>query len=207
MYVMIKVGDKMIKYPIKKPMMEKQTNYANLGMTLESDIESTNTYYLNQGIAVIYKKPTPIQVVDVSYPARNKAKIVEAYYKTPSTTDFNGVYKGFYIDFDAKETNSKTSMPLSNISHHQIEHLKNVVNQKGIAFLIVHFKQHNTYFLLPANVLFEYWDQHEKEKGRKSIPFQAFLDRAYIIPFKYKPRLDYLSVIDQWLLHLKVDHS
>ena len=63
-------------------------------MTLESDIEATNLFYLNHGIAVIHKKPTPVQVVSVSYPARNKAKITEAYYKTPSTTDFNGVYQG-----------------------------------------------------------------------------------------------------------------
>ena len=109
-------------------------------MHLESDIEETNLYYLTMGIAVIHKKPTPVQVVDVSYPARNKAKIVEAYYKTPSTTDFNGIYKGKYIDFDAKETKSKTSMPLKNIHPHQIEHLRNVDKHGGIAFLIINFK-------------------------------------------------------------------
>ncbi len=194
---MIKVGDNMINYPIKKPMMERKTNYANLGMTLEADIEASNTYYLNHGFAVIHKKPTPIQVVNVNYPARNKAKIVEAYYKTPSTTDFNGVYKGYYIDFDAKETHSATSMPLRNISPHQIDHLRQVENHQGIGFLIVHFKKHNTYFLLPSAVLFDYWDHQGKEKGRKSIPYQTFLEKAYPIPFKYHPRLDYLPALDQ----------
>ena len=124
---MMNIGELyMINYPIKRKSLVKTTNYANLGMTLESDIEATNTYYLNHGIAVIHKKPTPVQVVNVSYPARNKAKITEAKFKTPSTTDFNGVYKGYYIDFDAKETNSTTSMPLKNVHPHQIEHLKNV---------------------------------------------------------------------------------
>ena len=99
-----------IKYPIKKKTVEKQFVPSNLGMTLEKDLEETNLYYLNNNIAVIYKKPTPIQVVNVNYPARNRAKITEAYYKTPSTTDFNGIYKGKYIDFDAKETSSKTSI-------------------------------------------------------------------------------------------------
>ena len=191
----------MINYPIKRAPQNKQTNYANLGMTLESDIEATNLFYLNEKIAVIHKKPTPIQVVNVSYPARNKAKITEAYYKTPSTTDFNGVFMGRYIDFDAKETNSKTSMPLKNIHPHQMEHLENVTNQDGIAFLIVHFKQYNEYYLLPFSVIHEYWIlQNDKEKGRKSIPYETFQNRAYRIPFGYQPRLDYLSVVKKHLI-------
>lgn len=190
----------MINYPIKRKAQVKTTNYANLGMTLESDIEASNTYYLNHGIAVIHKKPTPVQVVSVSYPARNKAKITEAYYKTPSTTDFNGVFKGYYIDFDAKETNSKTSMPLKNVHPHQIDHLKSVAKQQGISFLIVHFKAYNEYYLLPANVLFEYWDTSHEEKGRKSIPYETFQSRAFLIPFGYQPRLDYLKVVEHSLL-------
>lgn len=190
----------MINYPIKRKSQVKTTSYANLGMTLESDIETTNAYYLNMGIAVIHKKPTPIQVVNVSYPARNKAKITEAYYKTPSTTDFNGVYNGKYIDFDAKETNSTTSMPLKNIHEHQIDHLRNVHKQGGIAFLIVHFKKYNQYFYLPAEVLFSLWDiQYDKEKGRKSIPYSTFLEKAFLIPFGFQPRLDYIKVINQFL--------
>ncbi|MBU1141685.1 MAG: Holliday junction resolvase RecU [Firmicutes bacterium] len=198
----------MINYPIKRKSQVKTTNYANLGMTLESDIEVSNAYYLDMGIAVIHKKPTPIQVVNVSYPARNKAKITEAYYKTPSTTDFNGVYKGKYIDFDAKETNSTTSMPLKNIHEHQINHLKNVYKQGGIAFLIVHFKKYNQYFLLTADVLFSYWDQqYDKEKGRKSIPYSAFLEKTSLIPFGYQPRLDYLKVVNSlWKIDPKTDH-
>jgi len=186
----------MINYPIKRKAQVKTTSYANLGMTLESDIEATNLFYLNHGIAVIHKKPTPVQVVNVSYPARNKAKITEAYYKTPSTTDFNGVYQGKYIDFDAKETNSATSMPLKNVHPHQIDHLRGVVKHGGIAFLIVHFKKFNQYFFLPAEILFSYWDgQDDEEKGRKSIPYSAFLDKAYLIPFGFQPRLDYLKII------------
>jgi len=189
----------MVKYPIKRKAHVKSTNYANLGMTLESDIEQTNQYYLDHGIAVIHKKPTPIQVVNVSYPARNKAKIIEAYYKTPSTTDFNGIYKGKYIDFDAKETNSKTSMPLKNVHPHQIEHLREVSKHGGIAFLIVHFKQYNEYFLLPFKILVEFWDTQHEKTGRKSIPYLTFKKNAYAIPFSFQPRLDYLKIVDKLL--------
>ncbi|SRR5690554_2349862 len=191
----------MINYPIARKKHQKINNRANLGMTLESDIESSNTYYLVNDIAVIHKKPTPVQVVNVSYPARNKAKITEAYYKTPSTTDFNGIYKGHYIDFDAKETNSKTSMPLKNIHLHQIEHLRQVDQHGGIAFLIVHFKQYDEYYILPSEILFQFWDlQNDKEKGRKSIPYETFKNKAYPIKFGFKPRLDYLKTIDTYYL-------
>src|SRR5690606_7003771 len=152
----------MIGYPNKKKIVPKVNNYANLGMTLESDIDETNRYYRSKDIAIIHKKPTPIQVVQVSYPARNKAKIVEAYYRTPSTTDFNGVYKGLYIDFDAKETSSKTSFPLTNIHQHQIRHLKDVTDHGGIAFLLVGWKHYNEYYLLAYKHIALLWENAQK---------------------------------------------
>ncbi|MBR2809023.1 MAG: Holliday junction resolvase RecU, partial [Erysipelotrichaceae bacterium] len=93
-----------MNYPNKASRTySKVTNYSNKGMALEDDLNRTNTWYLNNDIAVVYKKPTPIQIVKVDYPQRSKAKITEAYFKKPSTTDYNGVYKGKYIDFEAKE--------------------------------------------------------------------------------------------------------
>ena len=190
----------MIGYPNKKKQATKTVSYAKLGMTLESDIDQTNKYYLEQGIAVIHKKPTPVQVVTVNYPARNKAKITEAYYKIPSTTDYNGIYEGRYIDFDAKETALATSMPLKNIHPHQVDHLKAVHEQGGIAFLIVHFKRIQTYYLLPATVLFRYWDTRNEKTGRKSIPLSVFENEAFELNFSYQPRLDYLKVVKAHLM-------
>jgi recombination protein U len=185
-----------MNYPNKKKTFEKVVSTSKLGMTLESDINLTNAYYLDKKIAVIHKKPTPVQVVKVSYPSRNKAKIVEAYYKTPSTTDYNGIYKGYYLDFDCKETNQKTSLPLANIHKHQQHHLKDVHDQGGIAFLIVHFKRHQKYFLMPYLSLKPYFDE---EITRKSIPYEAFVQKGYEIPFGLLPRLDYLKLIDQMI--------
>lgn len=96
-----------LNFPTIKKQRQKVVNKANLGMDLEQMINESNTYYLNNDIAVIYKKPTPVQIVRVDYPSRNKAVITEAYYKVPSTTDYNGIYQGKYIDFDAKETTIK----------------------------------------------------------------------------------------------------
>ena len=101
-----------MNYPsgIKKSY-NKVISYGNRGMTLEEDINVTNEYYLIHNIASIYKKPTPIGIVKVDY---KSGTIKEAYFKTPSTTDYNGIYKGKYIDFEAKET-MVNSFPLANI--------------------------------------------------------------------------------------------
>ena len=189
----------MIGFPIKKAnvMQAKQKNIrkANLGMFLEEMINETNEYYLGKDLAVIHKKPTPVQIVKVDYPSRDKAIITEAYYKTPSTTDYNGVYKGKYIDFEAKETNVTTSFSLNNVHPHQVEHLKNVIKHGGIGFLIICFKRLNESYLLPFEAFQEYWDKRSTE--RKSIPYEAIKEKGHLIPYGFLPKLDYLKVIDE----------
>ena len=98
---------------------------SNRGMDLEEDINESNLYYRNNDIAIIYKKPTPITINKVDYKSRTDAVITEAHFIIPSTTDYNGIYKGKYIDFEAKETR-KNYFPLANIHKHQIEHLKKI---------------------------------------------------------------------------------
>ena len=166
--------------------------YANRGMTLESDINQTNEYYNLHNIALVYKKPTPIKVVQVEYP---KNKIREAYFNEPSTLDYNGVYRGKYLEFDAKETQSKTSFPLSNIHKHQLEHIRKVLFFGGIAYLIVRFATIDKTYLLLGEDLLEFIEQND----RKSIPLDYFETRGFIIEYKYTPRLDYIKIIDRIL--------
>ena len=112
----------MIKYPNglkieKKTVKSTQKNSlikaGNRGMGLENDINLSNEYYKNKGLCLINKRPTPINVVKVDY--SKGARIIDAYFEKKSTTDYNGVYKGRYIDLEAKSTHSKTSLPNSNI--------------------------------------------------------------------------------------------
>lgn len=187
----------MIKYPNNKTYKKKTFIPRNLGMILEDDINKSNEYYLKNNIAIIYKKPTPIQIVKVDYPKRSLAKIKEAYYKKPSTTDYNGIYKGKYIDFDAKETKSKTIFPISNIKPHQYNHLKNINEHGGIAFLIINWKHYNEYFFVPFNFIKHWWNEYKSITGRKSIPYESFKKDCYLIETGYLPRLNYLKVIDK----------
>lgn len=170
--------------------------FGNRGMTLEEDINDTNTYYLAIKRAVIHKKPTPVQIVRVNYPKRSAAVITEAYFKQASTTDYNGVYREKYIDFEAKETKNKTIFPLANIHDHQIEHMKAVVEQGGISFMIIRFSTLAETYFFPAEKLFKHWNV-KLNGGRKSIPYQTIQQMGYLIPFQYKARVDYLAIIDK----------
>lgn len=186
-----------MNYPkgIKKNVInDNYIKFDNRGMGLENDINLTNQYYIDNNKAFIYKKPTPIQVTKVEYKS-NSIVIKEAFFKEPSTTDYNGLYRGLYIDFEAKETTSKTSFPLSNIHKHQIEHIKHIIDNDGIGFLIVRFVTLDKNYILMGDDLINFLNNND----RKSIPLKYFEKCGHLIELSYVPRLDYLKVIDNIL--------
>lgn len=162
---------------------------ANRGMDLEADIIESNKFYLDTNQALIYKRPTPIGIVKVDY--QNGARIKDAFFQEKTTTDFNGVFQGRYVDIEAKSTKNKTSFPLSNITKHQIEHLKRVIQHDGLAFFIVEFTHHEKTFILKAQSIID-WMENEQ---RKSIPYDKFFELGREIKRGYLPRLDYLEYI------------
>ena len=168
-------------------------HYGNRGMNLEEDINESNLFYRTHNIGIIHKKPVPLTIAKVDFPSRREAVVREAYFKTPSTTDYNGVYRGKYIDFDAKESKSKTAFPLKNIHPHQLKHLESVLQHGGIAFLIVRFTTLDETYFLKADDLLSFIETTE----RKSIPITFFKQHAIPIPNKIHPRVDYLKVIDE----------
>ena len=192
----------MMRYPNGKIYQKKESDNktekthrtllsaANRGMSLEEDINLSNEYYRDNQIALIHKRPTPINIVKVDY--SKGARITDAYFEKQSTTDYNGVYKGKYIDFEAKNTKSETSFPLSNISEHQIVHLKNVIKHGGIAFFIICFQLKNEVYLLDASFVIEFYEKG----GRKSIPYNIFKEKGVLIKQDYTPRLHYIDAVE-----------
>lgn len=194
----------MVNYPhklkAKNKIFSSSTDFisfANRGMSFEKMINESNNYYLSRGLAVIHKKPTPIQIVKVDYPQRSRAKIVEAYFRQASTTDYSGVYKGHYIDFEAKETRQKNAMPMKNFHQHQIEHMEAVLKQKGICFVLLHFSSLRETYLLPASYLIEFY---KIDKGGKSMPLSYIQENGYRIEIQHFPSVPYLDIIEQKLL-------
>lgn len=185
-----------VQYPNKLnrcQAVRPSDNHADRGSSLEDDLNASNLYYKEKKTALIYKKPTPIQVVSVDYPRRGRAKITEAYYRTPSTTDYNGLYRGRYIDFEAKQTQNRTSFPKYLVQPHQIEHLQLVHEQGGIGFFIVRFTAHRKTFLVDAMDLIE---KHE-DPSAKSIPYAWFETHGILLQEGLYPRISYLKAVDE----------
>lgn len=188
----------MIKYPNGKTTTKKPKEdiiYKNRGMNFEEEINYSNEYYLKEDIAVIYKKPTPIKVVAMDSNDFNRYCITKAYYQQPSTTDYNGIYKGRYIDFEAKETTNKTSFPLSNIHEHQILHLANITRHGGIGFIIVNFKVLGEIYLLDIKHILQVIDSK-----RASIPHDVFVKDGILVPQGYVLLIDYIKAVDSYYM-------
>ena len=176
-------------YPGKaKKAYQKPVSYAKRGMDLESLINEANKYYLDNDIAVIYKKPTPVEIKKVSY--KGKTEYIEGVLREKSTLDYTGVYKGYYLDFDAKSSKSKTSFPLKNIHKHQLLHIDRVLKHKGISFLII--EMNDRFFILDGNVLIKFVNNND----RKSVPFEFIQKEGLEIKLKFSPTLDYITVLD-----------
>lgn len=191
-----------MNYPHKKKATisnEKSITFGKRGMSFEDDLNRSNEYYLATNRAVIHKKPTPVQIVKVNYPKRAAAVITEAYFRTPSTTDFNGIFKGHYIDFEAKETSNATIFPLQNLHAHQVQHMSQVAKHGGITFLLVKFSKFNEIYLLPSEKLTEFWQQY-RLGNRRSIKREEFQEYGTLIPEGAYPRIDYLSLVDKLYL-------
>lgn len=177
----------------KKSTVSKEKITAHRGMSFEADINVSNEYYRRDDRAIVHKKPTPITIAKVDYPRRSAAKITEAYFKLPSTTDYNGVYKGKYIDFEAKECHDKNSFPFSSIHLHQIEHLRSVLRHGGLAFILLRMNVYEEDYLIPAQRFLDFYDQ----KKRKSLTHDWIQQNGYLISGNYINPVDYLAVLDQ----------
>ena len=95
------------------------------GSTLEDIVNRTNERYLDKGLALIQKIPTPITPVRMDKEHRH---ITLAYFEQRSTVDYIGAVQGIPVCFDAKECNVDT-FPLQNVHEHQVVFMENFEKQ------------------------------------------------------------------------------
>lgn len=160
-------------------------SYANRGMDIENKVNEANEYYIKHDIAYIYKKEIPINIVRVK-----GAKIVEAYYSKKSTTDYFGIYKGYYIDFETKQTNTDKFNLTTNLHAHQINHLINIKNHGGISFLLIFFNKYDKIYLIEINSLLGFVYQRKSQ-----IDISFFKEKGYELNMNSK-LFNYIKVID-----------
>ena len=161
------------------------------GSTLEEFLNRTNEKYLEQGLALIQKIPTPITPVQIDKEHRH---ITLAYFDQRSTVDYIGAVQGIPVCFDAKECNTDTFL-LQNIHEHQVNFMGEFERQDGIAFLIIYYSARNTLYYMKYNELLKFWNR-AKDGGRKSIRYEE-LNPNYFMQLKngcYVPFLDALQM-------------
>ncbi|MFV0364333.1 MAG: Holliday junction resolvase RecU [Suipraeoptans sp.] len=160
------------------------------GSTLEEFINRTNTQYLEKGLALIQKIPTPITPVKIDKDSRH---ITLAYFDQRSTVDYIGVVQGIPVCFDAKEIVTDT-FPLQNIHEHQVDFMRNFENQQGIAFMILYFSHRNAAYYLRFKEMYEFWNRG-KDGGRKSFRYDE-LDSRFFLNMKNSGLVPYLDGIN-----------
>lgn len=159
------------------------------GSTLEELINRTNEKYLENGLALIQKIPTPITPIKID---KEKRHITLAYFEQKSTVDYIGVVQGIPICFDAKECATDT-FALQNIHDHQVEFMENFEKQGGIAFFLIYYTSKNIFYYLPYEMLKFFWDR-AKNGGRKSFRYEE-LNPDYILPQKRGALVPYLDIL------------
>lgn len=159
------------------------------GSTLEELINRTNEKYLENGLALIQKIPTPITPIKID---KEKRHITLAYFEQKSTVDYIGVVQGIPICFDAKECATDT-FALQNIHEHQVRFMENFEKQGGIAFFLIYYTGKNIFYYLPFEMLKFFWER-AKNGGRKSFRYEE-LNPDYILPQKRGALVPYLDVL------------
>ncbi|WYP24775.1 Holliday junction resolvase RecU [Alkalihalobacillus sp. FSL W8-0930] len=159
------------------------------GQAFENLVNIINTQYTNQQIALINKRPTPVTVVKAK-----GFKILSAFFAEKSTVDYDGVYKGKSIVFEAKST-IETRFPLKLLKDHQMKYLLNAEKHGAVSFVFIEFSKVRKYFYCPVSFINHYYIK-SKEGGHKSIPIADFDIYAFEVD-RGRVSLDYLAVVDQ----------
>lgn len=160
------------------------------GSAFEDLINRTNEKYLNSGLCLIQKIPTPITPIKIDKENRH---ITLAYFEQKSTVDYIGVVQGIPVCFDAKECAVDT-FSLQNIHEHQVKFMEQFEKQHGIAFMLIFYTHRDEFFYLPFRELKKFWDRAENG-GRKSFRYEE-VPQKYKLPKKHGVFVPYLDMLN-----------
>ena len=164
------------------------------GSLLEDLINRSNEAYLEKGLALIQKIPTPITPIKIDKENRH---ITLAYFDQKSTVDYIGCVQGVPVCFDAKECTTDT-FALQNIHPHQMRFMENFEKQGGVSFLIIYYTGRDEIFYLPFTDVTKFRDRREAG-GRKSFRYEE-LDREYLLHRGHGVLVPYLEGLQKDLL-------
>ncbi|MEW9595782.1 Holliday junction resolvase RecU [Bacillus toyonensis] len=164
----------------------------NRGMAFEMLINLSNEMYQRGGVALINKRPTPVKVIK-----SKGSQVINGFYEAKSTVDYDGVYKGRAIAFEAKSTEKDTRFDLKNIAQHQLDYLEEAEKMGAICFFLIEFSKDKSVFAVPLSIIQSYVRMSHQPKGKKSIPRVDFDIYGYLVEHTERAPVDYLQYIDE----------
>lgn len=164
----------------------------NRGMAFEMLLNLINQMYTRQKVALINKRPTPVKVLK-----SKGTKVLSGFYEAPSTVDYDGVYRGRAIAFEAKSVGIDR-FDLKNLHQHQLNYLEKVTNMGGISFLLIEFRTTKQVFFVPYSTI-KHYVYHASVGGRKSIRLEELDVYAFEVRRTKRSTLDYLEWVDKLL--------
>ncbi|SCN40883.1 Holliday junction resolvase RecU [Bacillus cereus] len=164
----------------------------NRGMAFEKLINLSNEMYQREGVALINKRATPVKVLKST-----GGRVLNGFYEAKSTVDYDGVYKGRAVAFEAKSTQSLTRFDLSNIAQHQLDYLEKAEKMGAVCFFLIEFSKDQTVFLVPASVIQSYVRMSHQPNGKKSISRADFDIYGYLVEQTERAPVDYLQYVDE----------
>lgn len=170
------------------------------GSALEELINRTNEKYMECGLCLIQKIPTPITPIKIDKESRH---ITLAYFDQKSTVDYIGAVQGIPVCFDAKEC-AVDIFSLQNVHEHQMVFMERFEKQQGIAFFLIYYTHRDEFFYLPYREIKKFWDRAQNG-GRKSFRYEE-VSQVYKLPKKQGILVPYLDMINLDL-SLREEHS
>ncbi|MEH7434197.1 Holliday junction resolvase RecU [Bacillus thuringiensis] len=164
----------------------------NRGMAFEMLINLANQMYQRGGVALINKRPTPVKVIK-----SRGSQVINGFYEAKSTVDYDGVYKGRAVAFEAKSTEKDKRFDLKNIAQHQLDYLEKAEKMGAICFFLIEFSKDKSVFAVPLSVIQSYVRMSHQPKGKKSIPRADFDIYGYLVEQTERAPIDYLQYVDE----------
>lgn len=161
------------------------------GSTLEEFINRSNEKYMENGLALIQKIPTPITPISIDKKTRH---ITLAYFDQKSTVDYIGAVQGIPVCFDAKECHTDT-FPLQNIHEHQVMFMERFEKQGGVAFFLISFTHRDEFYYLRYQKMMEFWNR-SLNGGRKSFRYEE-LEPDFFLPKGKGVLVPYLDTLQK----------
>ncbi|ATZ17440.1 Holliday junction-specific endonuclease [Williamsoniiplasma luminosum] len=149
------------------------------GMFLETILNLTHEKFKIDNECLVIKIPTNWVIT----------KANDHSFLKHEACDYIGNYQGYYFEFEAKET-YKNFFDWKMIRKSQILKMNQIIQNQGIAFLIIYFGEHDSFYFVDYLFL-KTW----VETNQQHIPYEWFELNTQKIYLNSQLKLDYLNCL------------